>query len=116
ADCNVGESDDVKLSVVSSGGQVDFDIDKMRFDAIDRGTPSFEKHGNSETVGQPKGSESLIGCHVRSKRGVIPCGRGVSLVLLAPGNANLSVCFFAPRYFQKLNSEADSAFLRSIAL
>jgi hypothetical protein len=31
---------------VTSGSwiEIDFDIDKMSFDAIDRGTPSFEKH------------------------------------------------------------------------
>src|SRR5262245_54840392 len=45
----------------------------MRFDAIDRGTPSFEKHGLFRMVGKPKGDASLIKCLLRSKPGT--CGR-----------------------------------------
>jgi hypothetical protein len=41
-----GKTHDVKLPV-GSRCEIHFDIDKMSFDAIDRDTPSFKKHGIS---------------------------------------------------------------------
>src|SRR2546422_4168944 len=40
---HIGKADDDELSIASRGN-IDLDIDQVRFDAVDRSTPSFEKH------------------------------------------------------------------------
>ena len=40
----IGKTDDREFAVDSARCEVHFDIDEMSLDAIDRSTPSFEKH------------------------------------------------------------------------